>query len=137
MAIYIDIRKAGGHYNRKSLIRKFIHDKPETFHDQECTRTQCKPGGFRSVTELLEIVQTYYPKTSLEGLLLIINQLIAEGEPVALIWCTQVNKVVLKYVTPQQRAFVTKYSLDRYANSKGVDGYSINDYINILNNYKK
>ena len=125
----IYIKETKGSFNRKSLIRLFVTEKPATYSNAECTNVQCPQGRFRSVTELLEIVQTYYPKTTL-----VIRDLVNSGENIALIWCTQVNKVVLKYVSAQQRAFVTQYSLERYANSKGVDGYSINDYQTLINN---
>ncbi len=130
--IYIRDKKSA--YNRKTLVRLFVHEKPETYHDAECNSVQCRAGAFRSVTELLEIVQTYFPQTSLLDILKIIRQLTEEGENISLIWCTQVNKVVLKYVDPQFRAFMSQYSLDRYKRSKGVDGYSIQDYQNMLNN---
>lgn len=130
----IYIKETKGSFNRKSLIRLFVTEKPATYSNAECTNVQCPQGRFRSVTELLEIVQTYYPKTTLVDILKIIRDLVNSGENIALIWCTQVNKVVLKYVSAQQRAFVTQYSLERYRNSKGVDGYSINDYQTLINN---
>lgn len=130
----IYLAQTGNSYNRKSLIRLFINEKPITYYNEDCTDVQCQAGRFRSVTELLEIVQTYFPKTTLTDILKIINDLIQEDNQIALIWCTQVKKVVLKYTTNQQKEFVTRYSLDRYNTKKGVDGYSINDYLQIINN---
>lgn len=121
-------------YNRKSLIKYFIKEKPATYSDTNCTIIQCEEGKYRSVTELLELVQTYFPKTTLNDVLLIIKRLIDEGHYIALVWCTVVNKVVVKYVDVQTFNFVTNFSLNRYLNNKGVDGYSINDYLQIINN---
>ena len=121
-------------YNRKSLIRLFINEKPATYSDPECENIQCEAGRYRSVTEILEIVKVHFPKTTLEDILKIIRDLIQEDNQIALIWCTQVKKVVLKYTTNQHKEFVTRYSVDRYNNKTGVDGYSINDYLQIINN---
>lgn len=136
----IYIKSKGSSYNRISLVKLFIKEKPATYSDAECTVLQCREGAYRSVTELLEIVQTYFPKTTLEGLLKIIMKVIEQNKNVELIWCTQVKKVVLKYNTNsglQKEQFITKYSLDRYKDTKGDDGYSISDYLKIINKLKK
>lgn len=136
----IYIKSTGTSYNRISLVKLFIKEKPATYSNPECTIVQCRAGAFRSVTELLEIVQTYFPKTTLEGLMKIITKVIEQNKNVELIWCTQVKKVVLKYNTNsglQKEQFVTKYSLDRYKDTKGEDGYSISDYLKIINKIKK
>lgn len=130
----IFIKQIGDSFNRKTLIKLFITEKPATYSNRECTVEQCKKGAFRSVTEILEIVQTYFPKTTLEDILRIINSLISENNQIALIWCTQVKKVVLKYTTNQEKEFVTTYSISRFKDTKGVDGYSISDYLKIINN---
>lgn len=121
-------------YNRKTLLKDFINKKPATYSDEACTVEQCPEGRFRSVTELLELVQTYFPKTTLVDILKIINNLINEGEHIVLVWCTIINKVVVKYVDRQTFSFVSNYSVNRYADRVGVDGYSINDYLNIISN---
>lgn len=129
----IYIKETKGSYNRKSLVKLFINEKPETYSNPEYTDVQCRAGAFRSVTEILEIVRTYYPKTTLLDILKIIKTLIEENAEVALVWCTQVKKVVLKYQSNQEKQFVTQYSVDRYLKKKGVDGYSIKDYQELIN----
>lgn len=136
--IYIkDIEKKGKVYNRKSMVVLFIAEKPETYADSDCTQLQCEQGRYRSVTELLEIVKTKFPRTTLEQILAIIKDLIDKDKQIGLVWCTQVNKVVLKYGVDKSQlkaSIMTAYSKDRYYTTKGVDGYSLKDYELIINN---
>lgn len=44
--------------------RKFI----QTYSNEKCTKIQCEFGRMRSFDDILEIVRTYFPKTSAEQL---------------------------------------------------------------------
>lgn len=130
------IKNKGKAYNRISLITLFLNEKPATYSDEACTIVQCEAKRFRSVTEILQIVQTYYPNTSLTDVLSIIKKLIDKDSKIALIWCTQVNKVVLKYLNDSNtiaKQYITTYSKSNHQNKKGVDGFSLADYEKILN----
>lgn len=135
--IYIkDIEKKRNAYNRKSMVALFIAEKPATYSDTDCTQLQCERGRFRSVTELLEIVKTKFPRTTLDQILAIIKDLIASDNNIGLVWCTQVRKVVLKYGVDKSQltaSVMTAYSKERYYSEKGVDGYSLKDYETIIN----
>lgn len=117
---------------RIELLRKFINLKPATYSDESYKDLQCEKGRFRSITELHQIVLSRFPKTSFEAILRIIKDLIREDKAITMVWCTQVNKVVLKYLDEATQAYISDYSLKNYYDKKGVDGYSLADYNEIL-----
>ncbi len=117
---------------RKDFVRQFLRGKFESYSDEQCNRLQCDKGRYRSITEIHQIVLGRFPKTSFQAILRIVRDLINEDNPVSMIWCTQVNKVVLRYYDKATRSYMTSYSRDRYLTSKGVDGYSLADYERML-----
>lgn len=117
---------------RIELLRKFINLKPATYSNESFDDLQCERGRFRSITELHQIVLSRFPKTSFEAILRIIKDLIREDKAITMVWCTQVNKVVLKYLDEATQAYISDYSLKNYYDKKGVDGYSLADYNEIL-----
>jgi len=119
---------------RKDLIRKFFRGKYRTYNDEQCTQLQCESGRFRSVTELYQIVLSRFPKTTFNAILRIIRDLIKEDANIAMIYCTQVNKVVLKYFDSATRTYMSNYSRSNYYDKKGEDDYSLSDYEQIINN---
>lgn len=129
MSIYIkesDIPKTG---TRKDLIRKFLRGVVySSYNDEDCTQLQCKGSKFRSITELHEIVKSRFPVTSLKAIIKIIYQIIAEDQSVILVYCTQVNKVVVKYQPNKSAEWITSYSRKNYFTQKGEDGYSLEDF---------
>ena len=129
MSIYIkesDIPKTG---TRKDLIRKFLRGVVyPSYLDTECTQVQCQGSKFRSITELHEIVKSRFPVTSLKAIIKIIYQIIAEDQSVILVYCTQVNKVVLKYQPNKSAEWISNYSRKNYFTTKGEDGYSLEDF---------
>lgn len=128
------IKNKGKSYNRRTLVELFLHEKPATYDDAECTRENCRAGAYRSVTDILTIVRTYYPVTSLEAILRIIKTISTKDKRIKLIWCTQINKVVLRYNSDDtSEEVMSRYSVNRYLNTKGGDGYSLNDYQQIIN----
>jgi hypothetical protein len=128
--IYIYITKT-----RKCFIKKLLTSEGVlTYTDAACTNLQCaKKGAYRSVSELHLIVKSRFKLTSLEALMKIIKEIIDEEKCVALIWCTQIHKVVLKYQPNTPKSYVTVYSKSNFYKTKGVDGYSLEDYENIIN----
>ena len=125
---------------RKQLVRYFLRGKSiPSYENETCTITQCNGKGsgdsaFRSITDLHMIVKSRFPKTSLEGVVKIINEFIKEDKAVVLVWCTIIQKVVVKYYNNSNSEYMSKYSKDKYYNTKGVDGYSLSDYDNIIKN---
>lgn len=126
---------------RKQLIRYFLRGKSiPTYKDKNFCTLQCDGKGddtginaFRSITDLLAITRSRFPKTSIEGLVKIIHEFIEEDKAVVMIWCTQINKVVLKYYNNANSVYMTKYSIRNYFTKKGVDDYSLEDYSNMIN----
>lgn len=133
--IYISTSKEFS--TRKDLVQYLLTSKVASYNDKNCKDKQCEAGRYRSVTDIHKIVLSRFPKTSFKAMLRIIAELIDENMDIAMIWCTQVNKVVVRYITNSERKYITSYSKDRYYESAGVDGYSLKDYATIINDIKK
>jgi hypothetical protein len=119
---------------RKPFLKAILKNKGViTYSNPECTVIQCdKKSAYRSISELHQIVKTRYKITSLRALLKIIKEIIDEEKCISVVWCTQINKVVVKYMHGTPGTYITAYSKDRYYESKGVDGYSLKDYQEII-----
>ena len=121
--------------HRKTFIKKLIMQKGViTYSDENCTKIQCyNRSAYRSISELHVIVKTRFKITSLKALIKIIKSIIEEEKCIALVWCTQIEKVVVKYTKNISADYITTFSRDRYYDSKGVDGFSLKDYEDIYN----
>jgi len=119
---------------RKQFIKALIMQGGViTYKDKECKIIQCdRKTAYRSITELHILTRSRFKFTSLEAVVKIIKEIIDEEKCIALVWCTQINKVVVKYLKNTPAEYITKYSQERYFESKGVDGYSLKDYHNII-----
>lgn len=119
---------------RKQFIKKLIiQEGVITYSDKECEIVQCdKKKAYRSITELHIIVSTRFKFTSLKAVVKIIKEIIEEEKCIALVWCTVINKVVVKYQPNVPSEYITDYSRSRYLDSKGEDGYSLKDFENII-----
>lgn len=120
---------------RKRFLIELLKSKGViTYADKDCTIVQCdKKSAYRSISELHLIIKTRYKFTSLQSLLKILKEIINEEKCISLVWCTQINKVVIKYMKGVPGTYITTYSRDKYYTSKGVDGYSLQDYEKIIN----
>jgi len=120
---------------RKCFIKKILTSEGVlTYKNKECTEIQCaKKDAYRSVSELHLIVKSRFKFTSIEALMKIIKEIIDEEKCVALIWCTQIHKVVIKYQPNVPKAYVTTYSKSNFYKTKGIDGMSLEDYERIIN----
>jgi len=120
---------------RKTLLKAFITQQGViTYSDPECTIIQCEnKKAYRSISELHIIVKTRFKFTSLNAVIKILKEIISEEKCIAVVWCTQINKVVVKYMKNVDATYITSYSKDRYYNVKGVDGYSLSDYEKLYN----
>jgi hypothetical protein len=133
--IYVRLGDIPATKTRKGFIKKLLTSKGVlTYLDEDCSKLQCaKKGAFRSVSELHLIVRSRFKFTSLEALLKILKEIIDEEKCVALIWCTQIHKVVVKYQENTPKEYITQYSKSNHYESKGVDGWSLKDYEEIIN----
>lgn len=115
---------------RKAFIKHLImQGGVVTYNDPQYKSIQCdRQDAYRSISELHIIVRTRFKITSLKSLIKIIKSIIEEEKCIALVWCTQINKVVVKYMRNVNADYITTYSKDRYYESVGVDGYSLKDY---------
>ena len=133
--IYVKLSDIPETKTRKGFIKKILLSHGViTYKDKECTKVQCaKKDAFRSVSELHMIVRSRFKYTSLESLMKIIKEIIDEEKCVALIWCTRIHKVVVKYQPNVPKAYVTVYSKSNFYKTKGIDGMSLEDYERIIN----
>lgn len=133
--IYIKESDIPATKHRKTFIKKLIMQKGViTYSDENCTKVQCdNRSAYRSISELHIIVKTRFKITSLKALIKIIKSIIEEEKCIALVWCTQIEKVVVKYTKNMSAEYITTFSRDRYYDSKGIDGFSLRDYENIYN----
>lgn len=133
--IYVKLSDIPETKTRKGFIKRLLTSGGVlTYTDEACTQVQCaKKGAYRSVSELHSIVRSRFKFTSLEALLKILKEIIDEDHCVAMIWCTQIHKVVVKYQENTPKEYITPYSKSNYYETKGVDGWSLKDYDNIIN----
>ena len=127
--IYISTSDVPNTTTRKQLIRYFLRGKAYvSYSDPECTQVQCKATANRSITDLLAIVKGRFPKTSLEAIVRILREFMQEDKSVILVWCTQINKVVIKCINNPTSEIVSNHSRNNYYTNVGVDGFSLKDY---------
>jgi hypothetical protein len=132
--IYVSVHDVPLTNTRKALIRYFLRGKAyATYSDKECLIEQCKPTANRSITDLYKIVLSRFPNTSFESLLKIIKEFMEEDKSIILIWCNDICKPVIKFVENKSAAWISDFSKKNYYHSKGVDGYSLYDYEEIMN----
>lgn len=121
---------------RKAFIRLFLENKAYTsYKNLSCTDVQCRPGANRSVTELHQLTLARFPKTSFEAILRIIKELIDEDACIRMTYCNTINKVVLMYVSKSKREYSSPHA-QQYLNTKGVDGYTLAEYLKVMDNLK-
>lgn len=122
---------------RQDLIRKFLRGVSYTsYSNPECTEVQCNNGKYRSLTELHAIVCSRFPKTSFEAIIRIVFEMIEKENSIVLVYCTTVNKVVVKYEPNKAARWISVYSEKNYSDNIGVDGYSLNSIKKIKDNLK-
>jgi hypothetical protein len=132
--IYVKTKDIPVTKTRRELIDYFLQGNAfTTYSDKDCTELQCERGKYRSVSELYQIILARFPKTSFKATLGIIGSILRQRKNIVLVYCTQVNKVVVKYACNSSLKYVSNYSRDNHLNTKGVDGYSLKDYLEIIN----
>lgn len=120
---------------RKAFIKKLIMQKGViTYKDEQCEIVQCnKRTAYRSISELHIITRTRFKLTSLRSLIKIIKEIINEEKCIVLVWCTQIEKVVIKYIDNAPGYYISEFSKNGFYNNIGVDGYSLKMYEDIYN----
>jgi len=133
--IYVKETDVPVYKTRKPFIRSILRAKGViTYSNKDCTIIQCdRKSAYRSISELHLMVKARYKFTSLQAVLKILKEVVDEDKCISIVWCTQINKVVVKYMEGVPGKYITTYSKDRYYRSKGVDGYSLEDYEKIMN----
>ena len=124
---------------RKAFLEQFIKNGGyDTFSDPECKKLQCSKrsengsnNSYRSITELNAILRSRFKITSLEGTVRLIKQLIDQDADITIVWCKMIKKCVVKYQKNTPKTYITDYSKSNYYKTKGVDGYSLEDFDNM------
>ena len=68
---------------------------PTTYKDINCDNRQCENGAQRSFSDLYKLMKTYYPRITHKQLIKIINKKCTRNKYFNLIYCPDVNKIVL------------------------------------------
>lgn len=127
--IYISESDVPSTTTRKQLMRYFLRGKTyKSYTDAACTQLHCKASTNRSITDLLAIVRSRFPKTSLETVVRILREFMLEDKAVILVWCTQIKKVVIRCINNPSAEWISSASRNNYYTGKGVDGYSLKDF---------
>jgi len=122
---------------RQQFIRAFLVNKAMvTYHNLSCTQTECYAGKNRSITDIHRITLSRFPKTSFDAIVRIIKDLIDHDALFRMTYCTQINKVVLMYVSESRREYSSPYADKNYIDTKGVDGYTLRDFKTEIENLK-
>lgn len=133
--IYISLNDIPEVLTRKQFIRYFLRGQSYvSYTNKDCTIVQCKSTANRSITDLHKIVMSRFINTNFENVVRIVRDFIDEDNSVILVWCTQIEKVVLKYVTNKSSKWATEYSIANHFHKTGLDGYSLADYEKLMNN---
>ena len=114
---------------RKQFIRYFLRGNSyNTYLDQDCTKLQCSNNTYRSITDLYKIVKSRFPKTTFETVVKIVKEFMEEDKSVILVYCTTIQKCVVKFKPNKSGKWLSDYSKKNYYENKGEDGYSLKDY---------
>lgn len=132
MPQYLNIDKK--YRTRKELLKYVLCERPATYSDSENTTLICGANCNRSITDLQEICNGYFKITSLKAVVRIIKELMDSGLNASFIYCTTVNKVVILNDSTYRENYITRFSRRNHYYDKGVDGYSLEDFENIINN---
>ena len=68
---------------------------PTTYSGINCDNRQCENGAQRSFSDLYKLMKTYYPRITHKQLIKIINKKCTRNKYFNLIYCPDVNKIVL------------------------------------------
>ncbi len=146
MAIYVNFEKPE---TLKEFLEKFFsyersgHSRTsvETFEDEKCTIRQCDCNRYRSIDDLLECVNTYYPEVTIQELL---NNLItldlksSYGTKLYFypMYCDNIRKPVMLYFHMKQESLDSSSGVSKYNWISLLESMGIHDK-NELYNYKK
>lgn len=119
---------------RKELLKYVLCERPATYSDPANTFLVCDSNRNRSITDLQEICNGYFKVTSLKAVVRIIKELIDNDLKSSFIYCTTVNKVVILNDATYRENYIMRFSRRNHYYDKGVDGYSLEDFENIINN---
>jgi hypothetical protein len=103
----------------------------ETYTTSDCDQIQCKDNSFRSFTDVLEIVQTYYPKCTERKLFRILFKvkIFFKEEKQSrmyfrMFFCPAMNKIRITYTEKDVGQGEEKGSENYYSQRIGDDGAS-------------
>jgi len=122
---------------RQAFIRGFLVNKAmQTYSNMSCTNIECYAGKNRSISDIHRITLSRFPKTSFDAIVRIIKDLIDHDALFRMTYCTQINKVVLMYVSEARREYSSPHADKNYLDQKGVDGYTLRMFKEEIENLK-
>lgn len=123
--IFVSLKNIPKTHTRIDFVEKFLKGKFVTYSDEEDFEVQCNVGRYRSISELYYMTTTRFPKTSFIGFLKVVQKLIKKNKNVILVYCTTIEKVVLRYTSDVYSGYVSTYSKKNHFQKEGVDGISL------------
>jgi hypothetical protein len=112
---------------RNSIPGKFV----ETFHDEECSVTQCKVAR-RTFQDLYAIIKTYYPKYTKKNVANMLKTL-HKSDNIFPIWCHAQDKIVFIKQKPRgENLLITHYIQNESWTATGNGNYSWKNINNLM-----
>jgi len=95
--IYVDYKKKYKETPEEFFNRLYEGDYgfPRTYFDKNCTNKHCDKGKARSFSDLYKVMKTYYPRITQKLLIKIIINKCTDDNHYNLIYCDNVEKIVL------------------------------------------
>lgn len=118
---------------RREMIKYLMSGKSASYSDAACRNKQCDPGKNRSIDDLLAIVRSKFPKTSLNALVKHLTFLMGENRSTNFAWCTTIRNVVILDTPYFKNDYITSYSRRNYYHSVSNSGMSLEKIENIIN----
>lgn len=88
-----------------------------TYLDEECTQLQCEGRKNRSFEEVFDLIKTYYPKTTIETLLLVLVKLRPQQCYLYCASCSSINRITIVYYYSQ----IVNYNLPGMTDPAGYN----------------
>jgi|TARA_R110000822_G_scaffold152112_3_gene291282 hypothetical protein len=114
---------------RKEFLRQFLSNRPPTYFLNG--REQASAKTHRSFSDLHALTKNRFQRTSLDAIIRIVAQLNIEGL-CDVVWCGQVKKFVVRGGKSSPGIpFVTNYSVKYFEKTKGEDGITYEQLIQV------
>jgi len=123
----------------EEFLETYINSGCPTTYNEDGT-IQCEEGRDRSVTDLFYLTSTYFPEVTLKEVVKILSRFAIDHPDYIMLHCGWIHKVTLYSgvnrggFTSQDKDYEEVGLAHAGFNAKGIDGYSTEDYYNMITN---